>query len=102
MFAPAWRGLASGGVYHRSRGTHRCGVARRRATRGTRCVPSRDVARTVDTRSANRHNAGMRTAIMLFLVSCAGHSAIRPDVPRIADANAWRVVNAESHLALED
>jgi hypothetical protein len=44
----------------------------------------------------------MRTAIMLFLVSCAGHSAIRPDVARIDDANAWRVVNAESHLALED
>ena len=39
---------------------------------------------------------------MLFLVSCAGHSAIRPDVARIDDANAWRVVNAESHLALED
>jgi len=44
----------------------------------------------------------MRTAIVLFLVSCAGQTAIRPDVARIDDASAWRVVNAESHVALED
>lgn len=44
----------------------------------------------------------MRTAVVLFLVSCAGQSAIRPDVARIGDATSWNVVNAESRVALED
>lgn len=44
----------------------------------------------------------MRTAAVLFLVSCAGHSAIRPDVARIGDATSWNVVHAESHVAVED
>jgi len=44
----------------------------------------------------------MRTATVLFLISCAGQSAIRPDVARIDDATTWSVVNAESHVALED
>ena len=44
----------------------------------------------------------MRTAAVLFLVSCAGPSAIRPDVARIDDATRWNVLNAESHVAVED
>jgi len=43
----------------------------------------------------------MRAAILL-LASCAGGStAIRPDVTRIDDATSWRVVNVESHRAIE-
>jgi hypothetical protein len=44
----------------------------------------------------------MRTATVLLLVSCAGQTAIRPDVTAIGDAGRWSVVNAESHVALED
>jgi len=44
----------------------------------------------------------MRIAALVFLVSCAGPTALRPDVGRIADAGAWRVVNAEPHVAAED
>jgi hypothetical protein len=44
----------------------------------------------------------MRTAAVLFLVSCAGPSAIRPDVARIGDATGWTVVHAESRVAVED
>jgi hypothetical protein len=58
--------------------------------------------RTVDTRSAARHNAGMRTAAALLLASCAGQTAIRPAVTGIGDATMWSIVNAESHVALED
>jgi hypothetical protein len=57
---------------------------------------------TVDTRSAVRHDAGVRTAAVLLLASCAGHTAIRPAVTGIGDAGTWSVVNAESHVALED
>jgi hypothetical protein len=43
----------------------------------------------------------MRAAILL-LASCAGgSSAIRPDVTRIDDTTLWRVVNVESHRAIE-
>jgi hypothetical protein len=44
----------------------------------------------------------MRTAALLFLVSCAGQGAIRPDVARIGDASMWSVANAESHVAPEN
>ena len=44
----------------------------------------------------------MRTAALLFLVSCAGQSAIRPDVTKIGDASMWSVANAESHVVTEN
>src|SRR5262245_9280059 len=48
----------------------------------------------------------MRIAVVLLVTSCAwscaGQTAIRPDVGRIDDAKTWSVVNAESHVALED
>jgi hypothetical protein len=44
----------------------------------------------------------MRSAAVVFLVSCAGPIALRPDVGRIADPGAWRVINAEPHVAAED
>jgi hypothetical protein len=44
----------------------------------------------------------MRTVAVLFLVSCAGQTAIRPDVAKIGDARMWSVTNGESHLAIED
>jgi hypothetical protein len=44
----------------------------------------------------------MRIAAVLFLVSCAGRSAIRPDVTTIGDAGKWSVVNVEPRVAVED
>jgi len=45
----------------------------------------------------------MRIAVvMIFIVACAGETAIRPDVTRIGDAAAWSVSNAETHAAVED
>jgi hypothetical protein len=44
----------------------------------------------------------MRTAAVLLLASCAGPTAIRPGVTGIGDAAMWRVVNAESHVAVEN
>jgi hypothetical protein len=44
----------------------------------------------------------MRTAAVLVLASCAGPTAIRPEVTRIGDAARWWVVNAESRVAVED
>lgn len=44
----------------------------------------------------------MRAAAVLLLVSCAGQTAIRPDVARIGDARTWSVANAEPHLAPEN
>ena len=44
----------------------------------------------------------MRIAAVVFLVSCSGPTALRPDVGRITDAGVWRVVNAEPHVAAED
>jgi hypothetical protein len=44
----------------------------------------------------------MRISTVLLLVSCAGQTAIRPDVAAIGDARVWSVVNVESHVALED
>jgi hypothetical protein len=44
----------------------------------------------------------MRTAAVLLLASCAGPTAIRPEVTGIGDAGMWRVVNAESHVAVEN
>lgn len=43
----------------------------------------------------------MRIAAVLLLVSCAGPTALRPDVTKIGDGGRWSVVNAESHVALE-
>jgi hypothetical protein len=44
----------------------------------------------------------MRTAVVLLLASCAGPTAIRPDVTRIEDPKTWSVANVESHAAVED
>ncbi len=43
-----------------------------------------------------------RTAALLFLVSCTGQGAIRPDVASIGDDAVWSVANAESHVAPEN
>ena len=44
----------------------------------------------------------MRIAAVLLLVSCAGQTAIRPDVAAIGDAGRWSAVNVESRVAAED
>ena len=44
----------------------------------------------------------MRRIAVLVLASCAGSTALQPDVARIADRTAWSVTNAESHAAVED
>jgi hypothetical protein len=44
----------------------------------------------------------MRIAAVLLVISCAAPTALRPDVTRIGDGGAWRVVNAESRVALEE
>jgi hypothetical protein len=41
-------------------------------------------------------------ALAFLLVSCAGQTAIRPDVARIGDAAMWHVANAESRVVVED
>src|SRR5262249_26258162 len=43
------------------------------------------VVPNIDTRSPERHNGWMRRASVLFLVSCAARSTVRPDVARIGD-----------------
>jgi hypothetical protein len=44
----------------------------------------------------------MRTAAVLLVVaSCAGQSALRPDVTKIDDARAWSTTNVEAHAVVE-
>jgi hypothetical protein len=58
----------------------------------------RRIERVVDMRSPNRQDRAMR-AFVLFLASCAGPTAIHPDISKLDDPAMWLVANADSHAS---